>query len=136
MGLNAALGLASRSLEVFTAGINVAGQNIANAQTPGYIREELNLEPSQPYAKGSLIFGTGVSAGGIVQQIDLFLEKGIHKANTDVSAADAKNDCYKQLETEIDELGNNDLSSSLNQFLSSINDVVNQPESSPLRQVA
>jgi flagellar hook-associated protein 1 FlgK len=43
MGLNATLAMASRSLQVFATGIEVAGQNIANAGTPGYIREELVL---------------------------------------------------------------------------------------------
>ena len=101
MGLNAALGIASRSLEVFTAGINVAGQNIANAQTEGYIREQLKLEPSSPYARGTLIFGTGVSVGGIEQQIDLFLERRVHNANSDFAAADARNQIYRQLELEL-----------------------------------
>ena len=64
MGLNGALATASRSLEVFTAGINVAGQNIANANTPGYIREELLLDPADPFQSGQLIFGTGSGCRG------------------------------------------------------------------------
>ncbi len=135
MGLNATLGMAARSLEVFTAGMNVAGQNLANAQTPGYIRDEMLLQPNLSYAKGSIILGTGVAITGIRQQIDQFLEKRIHTATTDFSKTDARNDIYKQLEGVIGELGTSDLSSSLNRFLSSIHDLVNQPESSSLRQL-
>ena len=48
MGLNATLMTAGRSLELFTAGIQVAGQNVANANTPGYVREELGLGTNTP----------------------------------------------------------------------------------------
>jgi len=135
MGLNATLATASRSLEVFTAGIQVTGQNIANASTPGYIREELLLEAGQPFAKSGLVFGTGVIAGGIVQQIDKFLEQRIHAANSDFTASDAKQLILQQLEGEIRELGEGDLSTSLSDFLATINDVVNQPESGSLRHL-
>jgi flagellar hook-associated protein 1 FlgK len=135
MGLNSALGVAARSLEVFTAGINVAGQNISNANTPGYIREQMLLEANQPYQQGALVFGTGAFVAGVVQQIDLFLETRIHSANSDYSASAARDAIYKQLEVSLSELGDGDLSTGLNQFLATINDVVNQPESSPLRQL-
>ena len=136
MGLNAALATASRSLEVFSAGIQVAGQNISNANTPGYIREKLLLDTNLPFKQGQLVFGTGVTATGIVQQIDQFLETRIHGANSDFRAADARNSIYQQLETAVGELGKNDLSTSLNNFLASVNDVVNQPESGALRELA
>lgn len=136
MSLNAALGIASRSLEIFTAGIQVAGQNIANANTPGYIRETLVLDPAQPYTRGGHIYGTGVYVHGIVQQIDLFLETRIHSANSDLSASKAKETIYLQLEEQIRELGTEDLSTALNNFLATLNDLVNQPESMSTRQLA
>ena len=135
MGLNAALATASRSFEIFSAGIQVAGQNIANSETPGYIREELRVVSNEPYRSGSLIFGTGAFASGIVQQIDLFLEARIQGANSEFSASDAKEKIYKQLEAALGELGQNDLSTELNNFLSAINDAANQPELGSVRQL-
>jgi flagellar hook-associated protein 1 FlgK len=90
MGLTAALLNSGRALEVFSAGIQVAGQNVANANTPGYIRETLVLEAADPFQKGGLIFGTGVLAEGIVQEIDKFLETRVHTANSDASASLAR----------------------------------------------
>eukprot|EP00913_Durusdinium_trenchii_P013353 g12534.t1 len=136
MGLNAALAMSGRALEVFTAGIHVSGQNVANANSPGYIREELILETSHPYSTGGLVLGTGVLAEGVVQQIDQFLEKRLHTANADYSEVNALDKIYKQLEAEIRELGDNDLSTSLSNFLATLNDVANQPESEALRQIA
>lgn len=136
MGLNGTLAMASRSLEVFSAGIAVSGNNISNASTPGYIREELVLQPSSPYAAGGLVFGTGAEAVGIQQQIDQFLEHRIHQASSDSSRAETVEDIYKQLELQLQELGEDDLSTSLSTFLAAIQDVVNQPELPELKQLA
>lgn len=134
MGLNGALRIAGQSLEVFSAGIQTAGHNISNASTPGYIREELNLTTSAPYRSGNIILGTGVLAESITLQIDRFLEGRIHGANTDLHAAEARDAAYKRLEAELRELGAGDLSTRLSDFVAAIHEVVNQPESDPLRQ--
>src|SRR5690554_6476044 len=109
MGLSAALANAGRSLEVFTAGITVAGQNIANANTPGYVREKLLLSTNPSFRVGQLLFGTGVQATGIKQQIDLYLESRLYNASSDAISAIARRDIFQQLEGELRELGENDL---------------------------
>lgn len=136
MGLNSALAIAGRSLEVFTTGMEVAGNNIANAGTPGYIREQLNLVPSQGTKKGNLVVGGGVLIHGIRQQIDKYLETRIHVAAGDLSGATERETIYKQLEGVLNELGTGDLSTGLNEFLATINDVANQPESGAVTQIA
>lgn len=135
MALNAALATARQSLEVFSAGIQVAGQNISNASTPGYIREELQLETGISYRSGSLILGTGVVADGVRQQIDQFLERRIHIANAEVSTAKVKDTIFKQLEGELQELGEGDLSTALTDFADSIQDLATQPESAGFRDI-
>lgn len=134
MGLTAALATAGRSLELATTGIQVAGGNISNANTPGYIREELQIAANLPFPQGSLIFGTGAIATGIRQQIDTFLESRVHIANAEFRSADTLQSIYKQLEGVIGELGTADLSSGLNRFLGAINDLIAEPESDALRQ--
>jgi flagellar hook-associated protein 1 FlgK len=136
MALNTALAIAGRSLEIFQTGIHVAGQNIANASTPNYIREELTFEAGLSYRQGSILLGTGVLAAGVQQQIDLFLESRIHSSNADASASQAREAIFQQLENEIRELGDNDLSSAINDFLAAINEAINQPESSSFRHLA
>ncbi|MEX0716087.1 MAG: flagellar hook-associated protein FlgK [Planctomycetaceae bacterium] len=134
MGLTAALATAGRSLELATTGIQVAGHNISNANTPGYIREELLIAANLPYPQGSLIFGTGAIAIGIRQQIDTFLESRVHTANAEFHSADTLRTIYKQLEGAIGELGTADVSSGLNRFLGAIHDLIAEPESDALRQ--
>lgn len=128
MSISGALATAARSLELFSLGIQVAGNNIANAATPGYVREQLVTETSPPYRQGSVLIGTGSLATGVRQQLDRFLEHRIHTANTDFAAADVRNRTYQQLQNVLQELGTSDLSTSLNNFVAAANTVSNQPD--------
>lgn len=134
MGLNGTLQTSGRSLEIFTAGIQVASQNIANANTPGYIREEIILETNAPFPQGQLIFGTGVDAQEIQQSLDFFLETRILDANGDISAASQRSNTFLQLEVLVGELGERDISTGLNEFLGAINNFINEPETPGLRE--
>ena len=136
MSLGSSLAIAARSLEVSSAGIQVAGNNVSNANTPGYVRESLDLSSAFPSQRGRLIFGNGVMANGIKHNLDKFLETRIHTANSDFQGATTRNDIYKQLEVTLQELGDSDLSSGLNDLLARVNDLVNQPESAATRLMA
>ncbi|WP_166830357.1 flagellar hook-associated protein FlgK [Thalassoroseus pseudoceratinae] len=136
MSLNGTLSTAGRSLEVFSAGVQVTGENIANSGTPGYIREEIALETGGSYSNGNLLFGIGVLGQGVQQQIDLYLEGRLYSASTDAAAADARQEIYKQLEVELRELGDSDLSTSLSEFQQSLANLADEPESDSLRSIA
>ncbi len=136
MSLNGTLSTAGRSLEVFSAGVQVTGENIANSSTPGYIREEIILETGGSYSNGNLLFGIGVLGQGVQQQIDLYLEGRLYSATTDAAAADARQEVYGQLEIELRELGDSDLSTSLNDFQQALANLADEPESESLRSLA
>jgi flagellar hook-associated protein 1 len=133
MSLTAALATASRALEVFSTAVHVSSQNIANANSPGYIRDELTLEPEHSFERGGLIVGAGVKAAAVRQAIDQFLESRIHNTNSEAQAASARESIYSQLEGQLQELGDQDLSSRFSSLLAAVNEVVNQPEQGPLR---
>lgn len=133
MSLTAALATASRALEVFSTAVQISSNNIANANTPGYIRDELSLAAEDPFARDGLIVGAGVKATAVRQAIDQFLESQIHSTNAEGQAASARESIYSQLEGQLRELGDQDLSSRFSSFLAAINEVTNQPEQGPLR---
>ena len=135
-GLSAALSSAGTALDVFTAGIQVAGNNVSNANDPNYIRETLQLDPSFPVQQGGLIIGSGVTATGVRQQIDKFLQQQIYSASGDASGANATNSLYQQLETSLQTLSSADLSTQLGDLTSAFNTVLNQPELTANRQLA
>jgi flagellar hook-associated protein 1 len=135
MTLTAALTTAARSLDLFTLGIQVAGNNISNANTPGYIRNHLVIEEGQPYRQGNLLIGTGAFATGIQQDVDQYLQGRIQQANGDAELSSTLNDSYQQLQNALQSLGDNDLSKNLSDFVGSLQAAVNQPEDPSIRSV-
>ncbi len=136
MSLFSSIQLASNSLIASQIGLQVTGNNIANANTPGYIRQEVVLTPSPSQRKGSLILGLGVEVNAIIQKSDLFLEERLRGSESDLANSETKEETYSQLEAIVGELSSTDLSTTLNEFFGSISDVLNQPESVAVRNLA
>jgi len=127
---------AGNALNAAQIGLQVTGNNIANANTPGYIRQKVVLLPSPTQRYGNLLLGTGVKVHSIVQQVDQFLENQFRSATSDVVSGEIQEKTFAQLEGLVNELGDNDLSTSLSNFFNSIQDVLNQPGSAGVRNIA
>jgi flagellar hook-associated protein 1 len=136
MGLGAALGIAANALNVFSTGIQVTGQNLANASTPGYMVENLQVQPAPSYGVSPLILGSGVEATGVTQQVNQFLQKQIYNANSDSSASTQLNSIFTSLQQQLQALGDNNLSSQFSNFSSALSNLANQPESASLNAQA
>ena len=133
MGLSAALANSGHALGVFSAGLAVSGNNLANASTPGYAREDLRVEPAFPFTQGGQTVGSGVRAGGVRQAVDLHLEGKLHAAAGGAAAAGAGAELFAGLERALGELTDGDLSTALSDFSAAVGAVVAEPTSSPLR---
>ena len=136
MSLFSSIQLGRQSLSVAEIGIRVAGNNIANADTPGYIREEAVLAPGQTVEAGKVRVGTGVRVAAVVQQIDRLLESRFRQATSDLQASQTRDQVYRQLEVFLRELTDEDLSTSFTRFFSAIQNALNQPENRALRKLA
>ena len=136
MSLFSSIQLANNALRAQQIGLQVAGQNISNANTPGYIREEVVYSPAATQKVGSLNLGLGVQVDGIVQKIDNFLEIRLRSAVSDREGSEVEEQTYKQLEAVIGELNDTDISTSLSNFFAAVNDVVEQPQDATARNLA
>jgi flagellar hook-associated protein 1 FlgK len=137
MSLSTSIQMASASLQANDVALQVVGQNIANANTPGYIRENVNFTPGPSQTDGNLVEGTGVQVLSITQQVNTFLESQLRNANANQSSADTLASTYTQLENIVGALNSSsDLSSAMNQFFSSISDVLNEPGDESVQQSA
>ena len=136
MSLYSSIQLAANSLRANQIGLQVVGQNIANANTPGYIREELVLTPGPTQRMGKLLLGLGVDVEAIVQKVDKFVVAQLQGAISDRVSSETQEQTYLQLEQLIGELSDTDLSTSLNNFVSSIHEILNQPEDAGVRHLA
>ncbi|TWT33323.1 flagellar hook-associated protein FlgK [Blastopirellula retiformator] len=117
-------------------GIQVTGNNIANVNTPDYLRERVIYTPAPTQKYGGLLLGMGVQVEGVVQQVDKFLEERLRNSISDLANGETQENVYLQLEALVGELSNTDISTSLNDFLGSINDILNQPEDVGVRNLS
>lgn len=136
MSLYSAIRMASNTLRADQIAMQVVGQNIANANTPGYIREETVFVPAPTQRLGPLLLGLGVQVKAVVQKIDNFLEERLRGAVSEKAGTEAQENTFTQLEQIIGELTDTDLSTAMTTFFNSISEILNQPESISTRNLA
>ncbi|MDR3108574.1 MAG: flagellar hook-associated protein FlgK [Planctomycetaceae bacterium] len=126
---------ASTGLNVSSLGIQVAGQNMSNVNTAGYIREQLNIGTALSKTSPQGNIGTGAQSLGVTQIIDQYLEERLRNAQSDTANSATQSNWYSHLETVLNEMTTNDVSSSLETFFASIANVLNQPENLTNREM-
>lgn len=94
-GLSGLLDIGKKSLFASQAAIEVVGNNISNANTPGYSRQSVRLEDGLylNYSPGQL--GTGVNAVEVLRHFDEFVEK---QYNTKMSEQERWAQLYQNLQ--------------------------------------
>ena len=136
MSLSGTIQLAANSLLAQQIGLQVVGSNIANAATPGYLRQRVDYVPVPTQERGGLNLGTGVRVQGITSQINQFVQDRARRAVSDLAAAEPQEKTYTILEGILGELGDTDLSSILGRFFSGFNEILVEPENSAVRRLA
>lgn len=136
MSLFGSIQMAGNTLQAMQIGLHVVGNNIANSNTPGYIRETAVYTPAPVQKLGNLTLGLGVQIAGIVQNVDRFTEERLRDVGSDRASADVQKKVYGDLESILGELSDTDVSTSLTKFFNSIDEVTNQPEEMSTRNLA
>jgi flagellar hook-associated protein 1 len=136
MSLFGSIQMASNSLQANQIGLQVVGQNIANASTPGYSREQVVFEPGPTQQDGALLLGTGVLVQGVQPQINQYLNESLWNSNSAAANATTQQSTYQSLEQSLNALGSDNINSQLNDFVASIQNVLNQPGSTSMQNLA
>ena len=134
MGLFGTIQQSVGALQTAQIGLQVVGNNIANANTDGYIRQKLEQTPAVAFRKGGLIQGHGVRATGITQVIDQALAERMFNAKTAVSGAGALTDAYNQLEQLASDLDGGGLNEQFSLFNNALHDLSTRPNDSAMRE--
>ncbi|WP_062204872.1 flagellar hook-associated protein FlgK [Demequina salsinemoris] len=121
-------------------GLQVAGQNIANANTEGYTRQRANLESVSSGSvtslwSGTVGTGTGVTVSGIDRLSDQFLDARLRTQTSNAASTETSASILESLESVVDDLADTGISSSLQEFWNAWQDVANSPDSEPNRTV-
>jgi flagellar hook-associated protein 1 FlgK len=126
-------GISVSALQAFQQAINVVSNNVANASTPGYDRETVNLTEAIPQANGSATVGAGVVVSGISRA---FSQAAANQLNTSQSTLGQLN-ALQNYSSQIDNLFGTTiggLSTALQNFYGAFSDVANNPTSTASRQ--
>jgi flagellar hook-associated protein 1 FlgK len=130
--------MGGNTLRAMQIGLQVVGNNIANANTPGFIRQEAIYVPAPVQRQGKLILGLGVQVDSIVQKIDRFVQERLVGARGDRANAEVQEQVYRDIEGILNELSDEqiDLSSALTGFFNAVHEVMKDPGNLGTRNLA
>jgi flagellar hook-associated protein 1 FlgK len=126
-------GISVSALQAFQAAISVASNNIANANTPGYARESINLSSAIPQSNGSISVGAGVVVNGISRTFSQTVANQLNASQSALGQLNAMQSYSSQIDNLVGTTAGG-LSTALQNFYSAWSDVANSPSSSATRQ--
>jgi flagellar hook-associated protein 1 FlgK len=126
-------GISVSALQAFQAAISVASNNIANANTPGYARESIDLSSAIPQSNGSISVGAGVVVNGISRTFSQTVANQLNASQSALGQLNAMQSYSSQIDNLVGTTAGG-LSTALQNFYSAWSDVANSPSSSATRQ--
>ncbi len=122
------LGAGKKSMEV-------AGHNIANANTEGYSRQRVKQTTGIPIVKDGLVMGSGARVHG-VERIDArHIEQRLTGAISNHEYNQGRLGQLEQVEIIFNETESEGLNKIVNKFFNSFRELANQPENETMRSV-
>jgi flagellar hook-associated protein 1 FlgK len=130
MSLSGAFQIGVSALNASQLAIQVTGNNLANAATPGYSRQVARLAPLRgDTSVPGLSIGHGVGVSEVRRQIDDALQTRLWGGVSDEASAHQRLGILAQVETALNELTDQDLSSELAAFFGAWSEAANGPGS-------
>ncbi len=137
MSITGSLQIGRSALTVAQAALSVAGNNMANAATPGFNRRSVLLTPMRGDLVGNNQYvGRGVDLVRVKREMDVSLQARLRQATSDQQRSLIDQRFLTSIETIQNELSDNDLSSLLSDFFNAFSEVANNPEDNAIRSVA
>lgn len=136
MSLGGALQIGRSGLLSAQAGIEVAGNNLANIATRGYHRSTITLTPERSDEVQSGIFiGQGVGIQSVTRQINEALEARLRGAVSDSQRSLVRQDILSQIEAIQNEFTDIDVTTQLGEFFNVWSQLANNPRDNSLRSL-
>ncbi|PLT31067.1 flagellar hook-associated protein FlgK [Peribacillus deserti] len=136
------LEVAKRGMSAQQNALYVTGNNISNANTPGYTRQRVNFEQTEAYPPASMNrpqipgqMGTGVKAGSIERIREGFLDIQYRNESTKLGYWESRADALQKMEEVMNEPSDAGLSAVMDQFWQSLQDLSINPNNSGARSV-
>jgi flagellar hook-associated protein 1 FlgK len=131
--LNTAMWIAAQALDVDQGAMDVTSNNIANASTPGYSREVVDLSEQTPIESGNLTVGTGVDLQQIQSVRSQVLSLLIAEQTTQQSGSQTQLNGLQQVEGLFSD-PTQGIGANLSAFFNSISQLSTDPSNAAQRQ--
>lgn len=92
------VGIGVSGLAAYQRALATTGNNIANLQTAGYVRQRVNLQPAGQDNTARISLGAGVRFAGVERLYDRYLEENIQRSGGDLQAQAALLSKLQQLQ--------------------------------------
>jgi flagellar hook-associated protein 1 FlgK len=129
------LSIGRTALVVQQTALQTLSQNIANAETPGYSRQEAVLTASTPLRMPYGNVGTGVSLSVIQRKRDVLLDDGYRSANGLAGETATRSTLLGQLESVFGEPADAGMAAALDQFWGAWSDLASSPTNGAAQSV-
>ena len=121
------LSVARSALQASQLAIQTATNNVANAGTPGYSRQRVDLNESLPENLPVGQVGTGVTVNGIRRYRNEFFDRQFAQAQQALGERQAQQSTLEQIEAILNDPSDQGLQASLSRFFSSLHDLASYP---------
>lgn len=132
-GLNGALAIALSGLSVSQQEIATTSNNVANANTPGYSREQAQVAAADPVQEGSILYGRGVVLQKIASLRDPILEIQLNQQTQIQNRLDTSLGGLQQLQTNFAS-STSGIGADISNFFNSVQQLSPDPSNLALRQ--
>jgi flagellar hook-associated protein 1 len=133
-GLNIAFNTIQSALQAEQEAINVTANNVGNANTPGFTRETVTWQETDPVTIAGQQIGTGVDISGVTSQRNLILNQAIDQGEQALAQATSRaggltdvQDIFNQVATSSNAGGTGGIGSALTGFFSSLSTLETNP---------
>lgn len=133
--------IAKRALLAHRQAMDVAGHNVANANTPGYSRQRANLRTTPPFPEavglnyaGIGQIGTGVEVSRITRIRDAFLDRQFWGQASALGRWQTREQVLGEIEYVVNEPTDHSLRALMDQWWESWQTLANNPESMAARE--
>lgn len=127
MSLFSVLGIGTRGLMASQLGMDITGQNIANADVEGYSRKRLNLAADYRYDGTYGQMGFGVEVINIERMRDEFIDQQIRGQNKEVGYYEEIDHTLEAVENILTEPSDTGIMHFIDQFFDSWENLANNP---------
>lgn len=135
MSLQSLLSIARSAIFTHQRAMSVTAHNVANAETPGYSRQRLDIVPGDPMMTPYGLMGSGVTDRGVSRTREAIYDAAYRRDSSLLANSSTLKNTLGQIEAAMGEPSELGVGAALDQLFDAFGDLANDPSSSTVRDL-